>query len=143
MLLDVLFRAIVLVVALLVLLLELVVLGILLADDLVLLLRLLGLGLGILLNRRSIGLCDLEGVLMIHLVVGIAVIVLEFDMVAVVDMVIAVLFDMVMLGVDIADFEVVHIAVLAAHTDPATPKMNPANIQTLSASAVPSLADTL
>ena len=79
-LLTVLFRAIVLVVVRLVLLLELVVLGILLAGGLVLSLRLLGLGLGILLGRRSTGLFDLEGVWMIHLVVGIAVIVLEFDM---------------------------------------------------------------
>lgn len=132
-----------LVVALLVLLLGLVELGILLAGELVLLLRLLGLGLGILLDRRSIVLFDPEGVWMIRLVIGIAVTVLEFDMVVVVDMVIAVLFDMVMLWADIADSEVVHIAVLAAHTDPAAiPKVNPANIQTLSASAVPVLVDT-
>jgi hypothetical protein len=74
------------------------------------------------------------------------VIVLEFDMVVVIDMVIVVLvdlFDMAMLGVDIVDFEVVHIELIAAYTGPAaTPKVNPANIQTLSASAVPSLADT-
>ena len=81
---------------------------------------------------------------MIHLVVDIVVIVLEFDKVVVVDMVIALvdLFDMVRSGVDIADSEVVHIAVLAAHTDPATPKVNPANIQTLSASVVPVPVDT-
>ena len=129
-------------VALLVLLLGLVVLGILLVDELVLLLRLLGLGLGILLGRRSTGLFDLEGVWMIHLVVGIAVIVLEFDMMVVADMVIAVLFDMVMSWADIADSEVVHIEAKIAHTDPATPKVNPANIQTLSASVVPVPVDT-
>ena len=125
------------------LLLELVVLGILLGGELVLLLRLLGLGLGIWPSRRSIGLCDPEGVRMIHLVVDIAAIVLEFDMMVVVDMVIAVLFDMVKSGVDIADSEVVHIEAKIAHTDPATPKVNPANIQTLSASVVPVPADTL
>lgn len=149
-LLAVLFRAIVLVAVLPVLLLALVVLETPLGGELVLLLRplsLVQLGLETLLSRRNIVFCDPLGLWMIHLVFAA-------DMMVVVDMLIAELvdlFDMVMLGVDIVDFEVVHIEVTEvgkakiAQTGPAaaTPKVNPVNIQTLSASVVPSLADTL